>query len=919
MERPLNAQWERWEEVDRIFAEALERPRPQRRRFVARVCGDDSDLYHELLTLLDAAGRAEQVLAGPGPSLLRAAFSDLGEAEPDGAALRPGEEVGHYRVVEEIGRGGMATVYLAERADGAFERQVAVKVLRRGMDTEEVVRRFRVERQILSSLAHPNIARLLDGGATEDGRPYLVMERVEGLPITEWCDHEKCSLKQRLRLFADVARAVHHAHTKLVVHRDLKPSNIFVTPAGRVTLLDFGIAKILDPEQVPGGEPGTGIGFRPLTPEYASPEQLRGGPITTASDVYQLGLLLHRLLTGARPHDVRGSAEQQRTATSLTPKPPSELAREASAEVAAVRRLTADRLCRRLRGDLDTIVLTALRVEPARRYGSVLEMGEDVRRYLEGRPISARRDSRLYRLKKLMTRHRWLAPTAAAAILASGLYIFTLVRHGLELEAERNAAQRQAERAERVRDILVDVFRSADPWWRADPELPVEFTMPEALAIEADRIRSDLADEPQLRADLFAAIGGVYVNLGLPAKARPLLEDALNTRLAFDGPNSGSSAAVMRQLGKVHALQGDVDSAAVLLRTSLDYARRLRDPRDTVVIGTLVDLAWVQKGRGRFDEAEQLLMDAIRRAETSNNQPTEVMARAYSMLSIVYPNQDRLEEARLAAERSLALLRAEHRENDPRLAAAMRTLANALALAGHSDEAIPEYRSAIEMYTHSLGADHRETLNAREGLALALNRIAHWKDRVGPAEEAERILRQVLARRIALFGEEDVSVAQSRQRLAVVLYGKGQFDEAERLTVLAARVPQHNLTTYPLMTRCGIQLARSDYERAEATCRETIRIMSATLPREHYGRALAQCRLGRALAGQKRYQEAEAILAQATPILENVPRQLAWEYTRECLEAVASVYETLGRKDEAARWRRVLERIPHSVAQVGTR
>ncbi|MDH3225358.1 MAG: serine/threonine protein kinase, partial [Gemmatimonadota bacterium] len=372
MTNPYRVTWDRWDEVDALFDRALDLPAEGREAFLQGICGDDPPLLEAVLELLAKDGpSAAERLAQPSRTLIRAAVDSGSEAGSQG--LGPGDLVGRYRVVTELGRGGMATVYEAERADGAFDRLVALKVLRRGLDTEALVRRFLSERQILSGLTHPNIATLLDGGATEDGRPYLVMELVRGSPITEWADHHSLGTRERVESFLQVVDAVAFAHAQLIVHRDLKPSNVLVTAEGMATLLDFGVAKLLDVADE-GEEALTRVAPAPMTPEYASPEQIQGGRVTAASDVFQLGALLYRLLTGVRPFE-DPAARLRGVGLERAVRRPSESA-------------PGDR-ARSLRGDLDTIILKALRPEPESRYGSVHALGADLRRYLAGHPISA--------------------------------------------------------------------------------------------------------------------------------------------------------------------------------------------------------------------------------------------------------------------------------------------------------------------------------------------------------------------------------------------------------------------------------------------------------------------------------------------------------------------------------------------------
>ena len=422
---------DRWQEIDAIFAAALEREPPDRASFLTRACGSDTEIRSAVEALLQASCRADSFLETPLVALNNTLWEDAAaEVQAGPEADDPvGQRIGRYRLVREIGRGGMGTVYLAERADGAFEQQVALKLLRRGLDTDDILARFRAERQILASLSHPNIARLLDGGATDEGRPYVVMERVDGRPITEYCAVHRLPVPERLRLFVQVARAVQYAHQRRVVHRDLKPANILVTADGQVRLLDFGIAKLLDPAQ-PALHTRTGICL--LTPEYAAPEQLRAEPVTPATDVYQLGLLLFELLTGTRPSRTGGDLQTPSACVAHLQRAQRTGAVSGSA-TAKARSTLPPVLPQELRGKLDTITRNALHAEPERRYASAGEMAEDIERHLAAQPIRARRDGLIYRARIYLVRQR------AAAIAVLGAAVALLALAGLTLVPQRGA------------------------------------------------------------------------------------------------------------------------------------------------------------------------------------------------------------------------------------------------------------------------------------------------------------------------------------------------------------------------------------------------------------------------------------------------------------------------------------------------
>jgi len=418
---------DRWDTIDALFSAALDLPEAEdREAFVRDAAGGDEELLHAVLALLAGSEETEGFLEQPHLLLKQEILWDESEAVPI-----EGQRVGPYRLLEEIGRGGTGTVYRAERADGAFEQSVAVKLLRRGLDTEDILQRFRAERQILASLNHPNIARLLDGGATDDGRPYLVMELIEGLPITEHCDRHRLSVEDRLRLFRNVAHAVQYAHERQVVHRDLKPNNIMVTEEGVAKLLDFGIAKLLDETAFNALAPLTRTGVRLMTPDYASPEQVRGEPVTTACDVYQLGALLYELLTGERYHDVRRRSGRDQDADERRgePLPPSAALRPMAPEamggggtdtlerIAAARGCDPATLKRRLRAGLDGIVLQAMRAEPGERYATVAALIEDIQRFRSGTPVRGRALPRLRRMWRSSIPERNAALVAAVAVV----------------------------------------------------------------------------------------------------------------------------------------------------------------------------------------------------------------------------------------------------------------------------------------------------------------------------------------------------------------------------------------------------------------------------------------------------------------------------------------------------------------------
>lgn len=516
--------------MEALFEQALALPTNERAAFLAQNCDGETELKKEVESLLDSHASAGDFLAGPGAQLPADVFNEIGRAAV------AGQRIGPYRIVRELGRGGMGSVYLAERADQQYEKQVAIKLIKRGMDTDSVLRHFRNERQILAGFDHPNIARLFDGGTTPEGLPYFVMEYVAGTPIDQYCREHDLPLRERLKLFLEVCGAVTYAHRRTVIHRDLKPSNVLLTSDGIPKLLDFGIAKVL---QAGEGEESlmTVAGARAMTPEYASPEQVRGDPVTTASDVYSLGVVLYELLTGISPYRItsRAPREVERAVTETEPVRPS-AAFDQQKESASPARTNNQKL---LRGDLDNILLMALRKEPARRYQSVEQFSEDIRRHLEARPVLARKDNLGYRATKFIRRNR--VATAAAALvflsLIAGVIATTWQAHRARVEEAR--AERRFNDVRRLaHSVLFD-------YHDAIKDLPGATKVREQLVKDALRYLDSLAGEatgdPALQRELAAAYdrvgdvrGAAYgASLGDRTGATESYEKALRIRQAL--------------------------------------------------------------------------------------------------------------------------------------------------------------------------------------------------------------------------------------------------------------------------------------------------------------------------------------------------------------------------------------------------
>ncbi len=677
-----------------------------------------------------------------------------------------------YRLISELGRGGMGTVYLAERADGEFRQQVAIKLLHRGGEAaRQVLDRFRLERQILATLDHPNIAKLLDGGSLPDGAPFLVLELVHGDRIDRWCETHRATVRQRLELVLEVCAAVAAAHRRLIVHRDLKPANILVTEAGAPKLLDFGIAKLLEPATSGFAAAETRTGVAVLTLSYASPEQLRAEPVTTATDVYALGVILYELLTGRGPYgDAVTDFDLIQAIAGHQPLAPSAAAGAGSpigANEDADPRARAQRR-RALAGDLDAIVLKALRKEPAARYPSVEALADDIRRHLDGSPVLARRGSRIYRLGKLLSRHRVAAALSALVVLALAMLAITAVAASRRLARERDAtaherdvAARERDTARATTDFLVKLFAASDPSEARGQEV----TARELLARGAGRIDRDLAGQPGVQAALLDTLGRVHANLGLYDTARAQLGRALELRQAIGQAESPEATRTLYELGWSEVQAGRFDVGEQRLREAL--ARERRTAESSVFEAQLLSqLGAVAGYRERYDEARGLFEQAVAMRRALPPGDDRVLEVALNNLALFQAALDRWEEAAANFRQVAAELERRYGAEHPTLAIVRANASWALAGLGDWEGAEREAAVAERTALEVLGEDHPATARARFFHGWALTGLGRFA-------QAEAPLRAALATRRKISAS-DIEVMQSYQGLARLLWWSGR-------------------------------------------------------------------------------------------------------------------------------------------------
>ncbi len=801
-----------WRRIKTIVADAVERPVEEHEAFIEERCGEDTEVRREVERLVAAHLRAEDgFLETPtgGPLGLSVAFD-------------AGRRIGVWELVEELGRGGMGVVYLAERREADFEQRAALKVMRLAAADDVLIERFHRERQVLAGLEHPNIAHLLDGGTTEEGLPYFVMEYVDGLPIDRYCDESNLTTDRRLLLFLEVCTAVGHAHRNLVVHRDLKPSNILVAADGAAKLLDFGIAKLLAEGQADAAV----TRLQALTPEYASPEQLHGRPITTASDVYSLGVLLYKLLTGSLPRPV-GEAPLRELAQQLTQTP-----LRPSAVVGDLRG-------RGLRGDLDSIVLKALRPEPERRYGSVEALADDIERHRDGRPVEARQGTFTYLAGRFLRRNK--VPVAAAALVAT-----TLV--GATVSSNRAATLAEAERAkaERISGFLQRMISSPDASWFSSGESGRDVRVIDVLAETVRTLDEEENLEPAEEAMIRRTFGMTYRGLGLYDEAIGLLSEAVRIdRVASAG--SRQLALSLHELGGAHYFKGEYERAIEHYRQAIEGFRALPGEPDEELIKTLQDLGLVHVELGAPEQGEPYYREALALNQARVGELHPINAIILANLGVSRTWQGDLDDAETLLESSLEVFR-QLPETSWEPALLLVHLANVAMFRGEYKRAEAQLDEAITIALGRLGDEHPQVATIR----AAQGRLAYHR---GDLPTAQRNLSAVLELQERVLGPDHPYVANTLTALGRALTAGDSTSEAE------------------------IHLRRALHLRREQ------------LPTSDWRIGESAGALGECLAAQGRRAEAETVLSEATAGLE---RALGSDFplTREFRELLATVRAT---------------------------
>ncbi len=691
----------RWLRVRELFDLALEQPAEGRVAWVQEATGNDPAIGAEVLSLLNALDHARETLERPAGRIVAEALS-----EPDDAHWL-GSRVGPYDITRLIGYGGMGAVYEGTRAEGDFAKRVAIKFLRPGMDSDLAMRRFRYERQILASLNHKNIAGLHDGGVTGDGQPFFVMEYVEGIPITTYCAQHRLSVRQRVALARQVCAAVQHAHQQLIVHRDLKPGNILVTPDGSVKLLDFGIAKLLREEEGPGQLPMTRGGVRVFTPEYASPEQVRGLTLAPASDIYSLGVVLYELLSGRRPFVTEGKllSEIERDICEVPPTRPSLIA--ASDDFSVFGEGSVTRVRRQLAGDLDAIVQTALAKEAGMRYGTAEQLSSDLQRWLDGHPVSARKTWLGYRFRKFVGRHKWEVAAGVLALAALGGGYFSTAR-------QAKIARTEAGKAEEVNAFMADMLSAADPESQGR-----DVTVREVLDKAAAEVPNRKLD-PEVEAQVRHTVAQTYYGLGIYDSAAVHANRAFELRRRIFGLDNENTLMSMSYHIAVMEALGAFAKAESLARIEVAAWRRL--PRNAKEEASALDnLSRMIEHQGRLEEAYQIKLESIALRRTL----TDSVSRAdlpYTLnnLAVSAMYFGKFAQAESLNREGLEVARTTTGPASPMYGEMLKSLASGLSDQGRHRESDSLMKLSVNILRTALGDRHPNYLRAM--LNLAQNR-----------------------------------------------------------------------------------------------------------------------------------------------------------------------------------------------------
>jgi len=762
-----------WNRIESIVDQALTLPPDKRSAFIEKQCKGDTDCCKRVYAFLESIEKADTFFSNK--KKVKDKVADFAIANHDQKIKHEdliGTVIGAYKLTQLLGKGGMGAVYLAERTDGQFKHSVAIKLILAGSSNTEIYTRFVQERQILAGLAHEHITRLYDGGVTKDGVPYLIMEYVDGVSITEYCDQNRLSITERLELFKSVCSAAQYAHKNLIVHRDLKPDNILITRSGEVKIMDFGIAKIVSPEPSATLSSDDKTESPYLSFTNAAPEQLENQPVTTSSDIYALGVLLHRMIVGVHPLPIKKKTGKQihSIITSHQPEEPSKkfgsLSSSTQKQIALNRNCSPNQLKKKLKDDIDAIILKSIRKKPEQRYQTVDDLVHDINRHERNYPVKAVESSKIYMTKKYIARNGTFLTAAAGFFLIAAISVMFYTH---QVQKERDLAKMEATKATQVTNFVLDLFKGSDPEVQRGDEVSARDLLDRGI-----ERTSYLTNQPEIQANMLEVLGRILTQLGEFTEAEELLTQAIDIRTELFGESHIQTLSSFEHLGSLLSSRGDLFEAEAILEKALSQRVEMYGLEQAALSEANTELAYVYRRLGKLDEAEQLYQSLIAIYEQNLGPDDPLKLRSISSLGVTLHVQGKLDEAELRYRDVLEKRERLYDTVHPDVAMSMNNLGSLLLNRGQFDEAEELLSKALEMRTSLFGDMHPK-------VALSSNNMGILKRNTGDFEAAENYFKRALEINTTLFGPNQLQTAINKFSMAELHMLQGNYEKSLEL------------------------------------------------------------------------------------------------------------------------------------------
>lgn len=857
---------ERWQRIKTIAHKALTLTDTERQNYITNICGNDHELRNEILQLLKSIREsgeenflAELEISEDTISELYNQFQKISSRNE-----MIGKKIGHYQITDLVGKGGMGSVFKAERSDSQFHQEVAVKMIRKEVESEDNIKRFRIEQEILARLHHPNICRLYDGGITQEGTPYLVMEFIDGIPVDEYCNKYRLTTDERIELFRTICSAVQYAHGNLIVHRDLKAQNIYVNQDGIVKILDFGVAKLLDPAFTDIDLLETRTGQKFWTPQYAAPEQIKNETITVTTDVYALGVLLHKLLTDTYPLDVSGMeiSAIERTILEGVPILPSQSIKNGPHQKIAKRRKTSPSgLRKKLYGDLDAVVLKAIRKEPNYRYNSVEQLLEDIDRYQKRLPLIARKGTIRYRVTKFTKRHKTVLTTIIIILAAVGSFG---IYHIYQIEKQRDIAQQEAKKATRIKEFTTTLFNAINPYYEENIGRTV--TVNQLLEAGILNIETELVDEPEIYTEMQTVIGKALIGLGEYEQAKELINKSLEKTIALYGEDHPAVAENMTLIARLDRIQGEYESALVWMNNALLINETVHGKESLEVANGYYEMGLIYSNSMNYENAAKYLIQALQLYEKLDAKNDLSAINTLISLAGMQNRQELYDEAEINLLSAEEKLRERYGDNHLQLANVYNSLA--LYYSDRSNLAKSEeyYQKGISLKQRLLGENHPQHIRTFSSYGLLLYRMGKYEE----SEKMQTDALQLFERNALTDSLDYVAITN---RLALVKAATGQLTQAvdlynEALTIMDNYLESdHSEITVVLYNLADLYYRMNELEQAHTLFEEVVERDKKVLGDDHSEIAIDLVKLAAVTRDQYNFVQAEQLFSEAESII----------------------------------------------------